>query len=75
MKLLAGQIAPDAGAIVRGGDVGVALLPQDVPDELPGTVYDVVASGGQEHIELLREYHELTLQIGRGSDVRPARKL
>jgi ATP-binding cassette subfamily F protein uup len=27
-----------------------------------------VASGCQEHIELLREYHELTFQIGRGSD-------
>ncbi|MGD0236791.1 MAG: ATP-binding cassette domain-containing protein, partial [Syntrophorhabdales bacterium] len=68
MKLLAGHIAPDAGTIVRGGDVGVALLPQDVPDGLTGRVYDVVASGCQEHIELLREYHELTFQIGRGSD-------
>jgi ATP-binding cassette subfamily F protein uup len=68
MKLLAGHIAPDAGTIVRSGDVGVALLPQDVPDGLTGRVYDVVASGCQEHIELLREYHELTFQIGRGSD-------
>ena len=66
MKLLAGQIAPDAGAIVRGKDAGVALLPQDVPDGLTGRVYDVVASGLREHMELLREYHEITLSIGRG---------
>jgi ATP-binding cassette subfamily F protein uup len=67
MKLLAGHIVPDAGTIVRSGDVGVALLPQDVPDGLTGRVYDVVASGCQEHLELLREYHELTFEISRGS--------
>jgi ATP-binding cassette subfamily F protein uup len=68
MKLLAGQLAPDAGTIVRSGDVGVALLPQEVPDGLEGRVYDVIASGYQEHLELLREYHELTFQIGRDSN-------
>ena len=67
MKLLAGQIAPDAGTIVREKGAGVALLPQDVPDGLTGRVYDVVASGCREHMELLREYHEITLSIGRGS--------
>src|SRR5208337_134245 len=53
LKLLAGQIAPDAGTIVPSGEVRVALLPQDVPDGLEGRVYDVVASGCQEHRELL----------------------
>ena len=67
MKVLAGHVAPDAGTIVRNGDIGVALLPQDVPDGVTGKVYDVVASGCQKHIELLREYHELTFQIGRGA--------
>ncbi len=67
MKLLAGDIAPGAGAIVRESDAGVALLPQDVPDGLTGRVYDVVASGCRDHMELLREYHELTFRIGRGS--------
>jgi ATP-binding cassette subfamily F protein uup len=75
MKLLAGQIVPDAGGIVRGGEVRTAILPQDVPDDLPGTVYDVVASGGEEHADLLTEYHELTSQIGRSSDDGLIRKL
>ena len=75
MKLLAGQIVPDAGGIVRSGEVRIAMLPQDVPDDLPGTVYDVVASGGREHVDLLREYHELTLQIGRSGDDGLIRKL
>ena len=68
MKLLSGEIPPDSGEIVRIGDVSVAMLPQDVPDGLEGTVYDVVASGGMEHARLLREYHDLTIRITRKSD-------
>ncbi len=68
MKLLAGEISPDSGEIVPGGDVTIAMLPQDVPDDLPGTVYDIVASGGIEHAQLLGEYHDLTIRIGAGTD-------
>jgi ATP-binding cassette subfamily F protein uup len=77
MKLVVGDIAPDRGQLVRSGDVRIAMLPQDVPDDLPGTVYDVVASGSQEHIDLLHEYHELTiqLQIARGGDEGLMRRL
>ncbi len=68
MKLLAGDIAPDTGGIVCNGDVRIAMLPQDVPDDLTGTVYDVVASGGQEHADLLREYHDLSYQVAKGGE-------
>ncbi len=68
MKMLAGQLVPDGGAIIKGGDVRIAYLPQDVPDDLEGTVYSVVASGGGQYVELLREYHELTFDISRGHD-------
>ncbi|HOD75349.1 MAG TPA: ATP-binding cassette domain-containing protein, partial [Syntrophorhabdaceae bacterium] len=68
MKLIAGEVHPDSGEVVYGGDVRVALLPQDVPDDLPGTVYDVVASGGFEHARLLSKYHDLTMRIARGQD-------
>src|SRR5512137_1483169 len=68
MKLLMGDITPDTGGIIRSGEVRIAMLPQDIPDDLPGTVYDVVASGGPEHLELLREYHDLTLQMAHSGD-------
>jgi ATP-binding cassette subfamily F protein uup len=68
MKLLMGEIKPDSGEIIRSGEVRIAMLPQDVPDDLPGTIYDVVASGGREHLDLLREYHDLTLQMSRSGD-------
>ncbi|WAC07379.1 MAG: ATP-binding cassette domain-containing protein [Thermodesulfobacteriota bacterium] len=68
MKMLVGQITPDSGEIIRYGEVKIALLPQEVPDDLPGTVYDVIATGGREHVELLSEYHNLALQIAGASD-------
>ena len=65
MRLLNGDIPQDQGEVVKSGAVRVALLPQEVPDELSGTVYDVVASGGQAHLELLKQYHDLTMQLAR----------
>jgi ATP-binding cassette subfamily F protein uup len=75
MKLLMGDISPDSGEIIRSGDVRISMLPQDVPDDLPGTIYDVVASGGREHLDLLREYHDLTLQMSRSGDEGLLKKL
>jgi ABC transport system ATP-binding/permease protein len=75
MKLLTGEIKPDSGEIIRSGEVRIAMLPQDVPDDLPGTIYDVVASGGREHLDLLREYHDLTLQMSRSGDEGLLKKL
>jgi ABC transport system ATP-binding/permease protein len=68
MKMISGDIAPDQGNIIRNGDIRTAMLPQDVSDDLPGTVYDVVASGVSDHIELLREYHDLTLRLSHQGD-------
>jgi ABC transport system ATP-binding/permease protein len=65
MKLLMGDVAPDSGEIIRGNEIRIAMLPQEVPDHLLGTIYEVVASGGREHLALLREYHELTLRMSR----------
>jgi ABC transport system ATP-binding/permease protein len=75
MKLLTGEVTPDSGEIIRSGEVRIAMLPQDVPDDLPGTIYDVVASGGREHLELLREYHDLTLLLSRSGDESLLKKL
>lgn len=45
MRLLCGEITPDAGEVACSHAVRMALLPQEVPRELSGTVSDVVASG------------------------------
>ncbi len=63
MRMLAGELVPDTGGVIKNGDIKISMLPQEVPDSLTGTVYDVVASGGPGHIELLKEYHGLTARI------------
>ncbi|MGI5940452.1 MAG: ribosomal protection-like ABC-F family protein [Thermoleophilia bacterium] len=68
LRLLMGDISPDSGQVGAGVGTRIALLPQDVPDALPGTVYDVVASGGQEHLDILRHYREVTLELARSGD-------
>jgi ATP-binding cassette subfamily F protein uup len=45
LRLLAGAIQPDAGTVAFAPAATVALLRQDVPDDLAGTVHDVVAAG------------------------------
>lgn len=74
MKLLNRDMVPDAGEISGSSDVRVALMPQDIED-LPGTVYDVVAAGDQQHLDLLHEYHDLSVQLTRRHDQNLLKKM
>jgi ATP-binding cassette subfamily F protein uup len=44
MRILCGEIAPDAGQVSFAPGVRVALLPQDVPRDLTGPVLDILSS-------------------------------
>jgi ATP-binding cassette subfamily F protein uup len=67
MKLMHGDIPPDRGEIICDKHVRIAVMPQDIED-LPGTIYDAVASGGQKHLDLLHTYHDLTSRLTGGDD-------
>ena len=58
MRLFDGQIKPDDGE-VRNGGVSIAGLAQEVPSELTGDVFDVVAMGLGELGADLAHYHHL----------------
>jgi len=45
MRILRGDLPPDAGQIVRAPGMRVSLLPQDLPQHLVGTIAEVVAQG------------------------------
>ncbi|MBM3956102.1 MAG: ABC-F family ATP-binding cassette domain-containing protein, partial [Planctomycetes bacterium] len=45
MRLVAGAVKPDSGAVIVAPGTTVALLQQDVPDDMSGTVHDIVAAG------------------------------
>jgi ATP-binding cassette subfamily F protein uup len=45
LKLLGGAMHPDSGEIWRRQGISVAVLEQDVPADIEGTISDVVAQG------------------------------
>jgi ATP-binding cassette subfamily F protein uup len=60
LKLIAGEISPDDGRIARNEGLRVARMPQEVPRDLAGTVFDVIALGAGETGQLVAEYHHLS---------------
>src|SRR5829696_3669517 len=63
MKLLDGTITPDSGAVVRETGVSVARLEQEVPADVTGSTFDVVAAGLGERGLLLARYHDASHRV------------
>lgn len=68
MKLVAGLMQPDSGQIQLEADVRVAYLQQDVPEDIEGTVYEVVAEACADAAELLRKYDAVTAKLAEEPD-------
>lgn len=60
LRLIAGELEPDGGEIRIGSAVRVARLPQEVPADATGTVFDQVAHGLGELGDHLSEFHRLS---------------
>lgn len=63
MKLIAGMIKADEGSIEQQQNLKIAYLTQDVPSDIEGSVYDVVASGLEGVGEILKSYHHCSLEL------------
>ena len=63
MKLLDGSLAPDRGEIVRQSGVTIARLEQEVPSDVAGTTFDVVAAGLGDTGSLLALYHHASHRV------------
>jgi len=59
LKLIGGEMQPDCGDLSRQQGLRVALVSQEVPAGLDGTVFDIVAGGMGDAAALLAEYHHL----------------
>lgn len=68
MKLMFGDIKPDSGVVARQQGLKVAMLSQEVPEDITGNVYSVVASGLGELGQALAGYHDASVQLDTGSD-------
>jgi len=68
LRLIHGDLSPDRGTVARETGLKTALLPQEVPFDLKGTVYDVVASGHTQNVALLGEHHRLSRALANSDD-------
>jgi ATP-binding cassette subfamily F protein uup len=59
LKLISGELQPDAGLVQHSSNLRISQLAQAMPDAEPRTVRDVVRSGLEEAETLLAEYDRL----------------
>jgi len=68
LKLLDGSILPDSGEVVRQTGVSVTRLSQEIPDDVNGSIFDVVAGGVGPAGVLLAQYHQASLRVAATPD-------
>jgi len=63
MKLINGDIEADSGEMIREKGLKTALLTQEVPSDIKGTIYDIIAEGvfdkSKDHHDSLDEQKKL----------------
>ena len=62
LKIVAGEVTPDAGLVKLESGATLAVLPQNLPSDDVRTAYDVVSGAFSEAGELLAEFHTLSQQ-------------
>lgn len=63
MKLISGEIPPEGGEVIRSQGLRVALVSQEIPQEVAGTVFEVVAQ--HPHAAIGAEQWEHEQQVER----------
>jgi len=75
MKVIQGEVRPDAGQLVRAKDTRARFLPQDIPLSLPGTVLQRVTQGLGRLGDALAAYHTVSAQVSQTNDPKLLRQL
>ena len=68
MRMIAGDLEPDSGTVIRQKGLHIAHIAQDVALDIQGSVFDVVAGGLGEAQNLLKRYHDISLRLSAGGD-------
>ncbi|MEE8524378.1 MAG: ATP-binding cassette domain-containing protein [Thermoanaerobaculia bacterium] len=68
LRLILGEIDPEDGEVIRAPGARVSLLTQQVPPEIAGSIYRVVAAGLGEVGRMLAEHHRLSVRLAETSD-------
>lgn len=70
LRMIAGEIVPDDGEIIRSQNLRVAQLAQEVPASQTGSIFHVVAQGLGEVGAIIERYHELTHAMADGDNTK-----
>ncbi len=65
LKLITGLETPDHGTITYHPNSKTAYLSQDIPDTIPGSVFDIVSDGREEEKAILEKFHTLSEQVSK----------
>ena len=68
MKIIAGQVAPDAGTVQPESGVKVAYFSQTIARDLSGSVFEIIAKGLGARGELLLRYHREEARLAEHPD-------
>lgn len=63
MKVMAGQLELDEGEVTLQKGIQITHLPQEVPVDMEGSVFDIILSGLGERANLLSQYHHVTQRL------------
>ncbi|HHF1567617.1 TPA: ABC transporter ATP-binding protein [Haemophilus influenzae] len=63
LKIIAGDVLMDDGKIQYEKDLVVSRLEQDPPRNAQGNIFDYVAEGAGHLTDLLKEYHQISVQL------------
>jgi len=66
MKIISAEIIPDSGEVIGEQGLRIASLDQEVPQDLSGTVFEIVAGGLGDMVDLLQQYHSVSLRLSNG---------
>lgn len=63
MRLLHKEITPDQGQVLAASHFRTALLPQEVPQNLKGSVFQIVTEGQGRWSQKINEYQDLSARL------------
>jgi len=68
LRVIEGGIQPEEGEIERQQGLKIATLGQELPEGISATVFDFVAGGLDKLGELIKRFHQLSIEPGLASD-------
>ena len=62
LKIVAGKIRADDGEVIHSSELRIAELRQEVPETMPGSVYDCIAQGIGRLADILTRWHHAAVE-------------